>query len=188
MPSHNILCQSFPSSLVCVIDSGLVPEPSHEFCPVDWIGVFIQVGEFSGPSCSGDPGIDRSSAPVVPWGRTWSRAGVTCHSEQTGLTCQDANGNGFSLARAGWELLGKEAAARSAFGPLRKLVRKQARTDYGADPQAVDSPTLRAGDDCGGLQQAFANVAVDAQTPDAIYEACFVTGTWYITDGPLIPD
>lgn len=187
-PSHNITCQSFTASLVCVIDSGLVPEPSHDFCPVDWIGLFIAVGELSGPSCSGDPGIKRSPAPVLEYERTWSRAGVTCDSETTGLTCRDDAGNGFSLAMVGWELLGKESAARAASGDLRKLVRKEARADYGVDPDTVDSPTLRAGDDCDGLQQAFVNVMVNADVPNVIYQACFASGTWYITDGPLVPD
>jgi hypothetical protein len=188
MPSGNILCESFAESLVCVIDSGLVPEPSHDFCPVDWIGLFIQTGQYSGPSCSGDPGIDRAPAPRFDYTRMWSRAGVTCHSAKSGLTCEDGSGNGFTLASAGWTLLGKEGAATEAFSQLRKLVRKEARTDYGADPEAVPRPTLRGGDDCGGLQQAFVDVNVNVDVPNAIYEACFVSGTWHVTDGPLIPD
>jgi hypothetical protein len=186
-PSHNILCQSFVNSFACVIDSGLVPEPSHDFCPVDWIGLFIQVGAYSGPSCAGDAGVDRTPATILPYGRRWARAGVRCRSEQTGLTCRDGDGNGFTLARAHWELLGKEAAATAAFGELRKLVRSEARDHFGSGLDSVHSPTLRAGDDCDGLQQAFVDLIVNPEGP-VIYEACFVSGTWQITDGPLFPD
>lgn len=186
-PSGNIHCQSFTTVVSCVIDSGLAPEPSHDFCPVDWLGLFIQVGEYAGPSCSGDEGIDRSDARVFPYGRTWERSGVVCRSERSGLTCRDGSGNGFTLATAGWELLGKEAAARGAFGELRKRVRAQARDDFGPELSEAHSPTLRAGDDCRGLQQAFVDVVLTDGTP-AIYEACFVSGTWHVTDGPLFPD
>jgi hypothetical protein len=186
-PSGNIHCQSFTSSLLCVIDSGLVPEPSHDFCPVDWLGLFVQVGEYAGPSCAGGEEVDRTNARVFPYGRTWERGGVTCRSERSGLTCQDEAGNGFTLARAGWELLGKESAARAAFGELRKQVRSQARDDFGPELSTVHSPTLRGGDDCDGLQQAFVDLLLTDGTP-VIYEACFVSGTWHLTDGPLFPD
>ena len=188
-PSGNILCESFSSSLVCVIDSGLVPEPPQKFCPVDWIGLFVRVGEYSGPGCSGDPGIERSLATELPYEQTWSRAGVTCRSEKSGLTCEDDVGNGFSLASAGWELLGKEEAARAAFGELRKLVRNQARADfaeYGHKVETVEAPVLGAADGCGGLQQAAVFLTV---SPDLLYayQACFVSGTWHLK-GPIFPD
>jgi hypothetical protein len=186
-PSGNIHCQSFTTTLSCVIDSGLAPEPSHEFCPVDWLGLFIEVGEYAGPSCAGDEGIDRSDAREFPYGRTWERAGVTCRSQRSGLTCQDEAGNGFTLSMAGWQLLGKESAARAAFGDLRKMVRDQARGDFGSQLSEVHSPTLRAGNDCDGLQQAFVDLLLTDDTP-VIYEACYVSGTWHVTDGPLFPD
>ena len=190
MPSGNIVCESFSSSLVCVIDSGLVPEPPQKFCPVDWIGMFVQVGEYSGPGCSGDPGIERSPATELPYERTWSRAGVTCRSEKSGLTCEDDVGNGFSLASAGWELLGKEEAARATFGELRKLVRNEARANFaehGQQVETVEAPGLVAGGDgCGGLQQAVVFLTV---SPDLLYayQACFVSGTWHLK-GPIFPD
>ena len=186
-PSGNILCESSSSSLLCVIDSGLVPEPSPSFCPVDWIGVFIQVGEYAGPACSGDPGISRDPADVLAYGRTWARDGVTCLSESTGLTCRDENGNGFTLARAGWSLLGKEDAATAAFPELRSMVRKQARADLPGQVASVPPPVLRGGDDCGELQEAF----LETELTDgglAVYTACYVSGTWNITAGPLYPD
>jgi hypothetical protein len=189
-PSGNILCQSFRSSLSCVIDSGLVPEPSHRFCPVDWIGLFIEVGEYAGPSCSGDPGIERSPATELPYERTWSLAGVTCRSEESGLTCEDDVGNGFSLARAGWKLLGKRAAARAAFGELEELVWSQGSAyfaEHGFEVESVDNPKLIGGDRCGGgLQQAVVFFTVSDGFGYA-YQACFVSGKWHL-EGPLFPD
>jgi len=189
-PSGNILCQSFRSSLLCVIHSGLAPEPSATFCPVDWIGLFVEVGRFAGPACSGDPGIQTGPATEVPYRSVWSRSGVTCRSEKLGLTCRDTNGNGFSLARAGWRLIGKRAAARSAFDELRQMVLEQAASDFTQPPHSVHGPTLRAGNDCDGMQQAFVDLVVDQGNRNdvpVIYEACYVSGTWYI-DGPLFPD
>jgi hypothetical protein len=183
--SGNIHCESTSSSsLLCVIDSGLVPEPSADFCPVDWIGVLIQSGEFAGPSCSGDPGISREPATVLEYGATWAVGDMSCLDESTGLTCQDQSGNGFTLAMAGWSLLGKENAARAAFPELRRMVRAQARADLSGQVARVPKPELREGDDCGELQGALVQLELVDGSP-AIYSACFVTGTWYITAGPL---
>jgi hypothetical protein len=186
-PSGNILCHSFETSLTCVIDSGLVPDPSHDFCPVDWIGLLIEVGQFAGPACSGDPGIERTAAPEFPYEATWSRNGVTCRSANSGLTCRDDEGNGFMLASAGWRILRKGAAARAAFADLRAAVRAAAHEEFGSELSSVDRPTLRGGNECGNLQQAFVTLTVSGST-QVVYEACFVSGQWYITDGPLYPD
>lgn len=186
-PSGNILCESFPTSLVCVIDYVLVPEPSHDFCPVDWIGVFIQVGDYAGPACSGDPGISREPAEELAYEQTWALNGVTCLSESTGLTCRDDSGNGFTLAMAGWSLLGKEAAATAMFPTLRSMVRRQAMGDLPGQVASVTIPVLRGGEDCGELQEAFVPIELTDGGP-AVYTACYVSGTWAITAGPLFPD
>jgi hypothetical protein len=154
---------------------------------VDWIGIFIQVGEFAGPACSGDPGISRDPATVLEYGQTWVLHGVTCLAEPTGLTCRDEAGNGFTLAKAGWSLLGTEDAATAAFNALRSQVRKQAERDFPGDVASVPRPSLRGGEGCGELQEAF----VETQLSDAriaVYQACYVSGTWNITTGPLFPD
>src|ERR1700675_2179326 len=101
-PSGNIVCESSSSSsssFLCVIGSGLVPEPSHDLCPVDWIGVFIQANQYAGPACAGGPEISREPAEVLASGQTWALDGVTCLSRSTGLTCHDERGNGFTLAK-----------------------------------------------------------------------------------------
>ena len=88
---------------------------------------------------------------------------------------------------AGWSLLGKEDAATAAFNGLRSTVRTQARSDFPGQVTSVDPPVLRGGDDCGELQQAFVNVLLADGRP-VIYEACYVSGSWHITAGPLFPD
>jgi hypothetical protein len=186
-PSEKIVCESFSASLVCVPDYPLNPEPSSDFCPVDWIGVFIQVNQFAGPSCSGDPGISRDPATTLEYGQTWELGGVACTVEKSGLTCRDEHGNGFTLATAGWSLLGKEDAASAASNELRRMVRTQAREDLPGQVARLDAPVLRSGDDCGELQQAFVPGALADGGP-LIYEACYVSGTWFITAGPLFPD
>lgn len=49
--------------------------------------------------CAGDTVMD-ASLPVLAYGEVWQRAGFTCRSERTGLTCFNAMQRGFSLARA----------------------------------------------------------------------------------------
>ena len=186
-PSENIVCESFASSFLCVIKSGLVPEPSHDFCPVDWIGVFIETDKYAGPSCSGDPGISRDRAEELPYGHTWTLSGVTCLSANTGLSCHDSGGNGFTLARAGWSLLGKRGAATAAFPALRTMVSAQVHNDLPGQVANVPAPVLRGGHDCGELQQAFVQAELK-QGGVAVYSACYVTGTWFITAGPQFPD
>ena len=181
------MCESFSSSFVCATDYALNPEPSSDFCPVDWIGVFIEVDRFAGPACSGDAGISRDPATTLEYDQTWELGGVTCLAEKTGLTCRDESGNGFTLAMAGWSLLGKEDAASAAFSELRGMVRTQARKDLPGQVAQVDPPVLRAGDDCGELQQAVVSGLLTDGRP-MIYEACYVSGTWHITAGPLFPD
>jgi hypothetical protein len=45
------------------------------------------------------------SLPVPAYGEVWQRAGFTCRSEPTGLTCFNAMQRGFSLARAKHEVV-----------------------------------------------------------------------------------
>jgi hypothetical protein len=53
--------------------------------------------------CAGDSVMD-ASLSVLAYGEVWQRAGFTCRSEQTGLTCFNAMQHGFSLARAKQEV------------------------------------------------------------------------------------
>lgn len=70
-------------------------------CDLDW-GHAFEVGRGSLPAqpvCAGDT-VASPDAPVLPYGASTSFAGITCTSETTGVTCTNAAGRGFSLAKA----------------------------------------------------------------------------------------
>ena len=103
-PSRNIVCQFFTDNgqgvLRCDImaPDALPRRPAD--CEYDWGHAFeMSVRGAAGRICTGDSVMD-ASLPVLAYGEVWQRAGFTCRSEQTGLTCFNAMQHGFSLARA----------------------------------------------------------------------------------------
>jgi hypothetical protein len=100
MPSRNIGCGFDVGVLRCDILSGLQPEPGGP-CELDWTGIVLEAEAPAAPQCAGDT-IYEASAPVLAYGETWSRAGITCVSTRSGLDCRSAAGHGFKLARAAW--------------------------------------------------------------------------------------
>jgi hypothetical protein len=104
-PSGNIACamHAFSGSFLrCDILSGLKPEPSRR-CEGDWTGASMLEIRKAGPVCAGDTVYD-SRAPVLAYGRTWSRDGFRCVSRRTGLTCTNRRGHGFFLSRERWRV------------------------------------------------------------------------------------
>ncbi len=106
-PSGNIHCQFFAGG-----DEGATvrcdlrrisnrPPPRPRDCDLEWGQAFeISARAARGIRlCYGDT-VQDNSLPVLPYGRTWQRGGITCASEQTGVTCRNARGAGFALARA----------------------------------------------------------------------------------------
>ena len=182
MPSGNIGCLHMNGSIRCDTRSGLVPEPPVD-CPVDWTGLSLTAGRSAGPTCAGDGGA-WDQYPELAYGQSWTVGDITCDSESSGLTCIDTSGNGFELARAGWSLMGTEAAAKAAFAELREIVREEAALT--GPTNRVLAPRLRFADDCGPLQEAVVQVEFADET-QAIYSACF-TGGWQVTAGPLYVD
>lgn len=51
------------------------------------------------PICAGDT-VFMPGSPVLAYGQSVMLGGFTCLSERTGMTCVNARGHGFSLARA----------------------------------------------------------------------------------------
>jgi hypothetical protein len=100
MPSRNIGCGFDSGVLRCDILSGLQPEPG-DFCELDWTGIVLEADKAAQPQCAGDTIYD-ASAPMLAYGETWSRQGITCVSARSGLDCKSAAGHGFRLARAAW--------------------------------------------------------------------------------------
>lgn len=111
-PSKNIVCQFFADSgqennravLRCDIMNMEIRPRRPSDCELDWGHAFEMSAKGSaGRICAGDTVMD-ASLPVLAYGEVWQRAGFTCRSEQTGLTCFNAMQRGFSLARAKQEV------------------------------------------------------------------------------------
>jgi hypothetical protein len=102
MPSRNIGCLFGFRQLRCDILSGLDPEPT-EGCDFDWVGLDMGVTGPAAPNCGSDTIYD-ANAPTLDYGSTWRRAGITCESAESGLTCTNGEGHEFTLARGSWSV------------------------------------------------------------------------------------
>lgn len=105
-PSNNIHCQYFDGELRCDIaqvSSAIPPKPRD--CELDWGQAFaVTANSRSGQRlCHGDTALD-DSLPTLPYGSSWRQGGITCTSEQSGVTCANALGHGFSLSRGSQRL------------------------------------------------------------------------------------
>lgn len=69
-------------------------------CDLEWGGSFA-VGTIGkgALACVGDTVLDWGNA-VLPYGEAVSVGGISCVSAQTGVTCTNAEGHGFSVAKA----------------------------------------------------------------------------------------
>ncbi|MCK1363405.1 hypothetical protein IVB47_02830 [Bradyrhizobium sp. 62] len=111
-PSKNIACQFFIDNgqrndqgvLRCDI-MNLETRPRRPAdCELEWGNAFeMSAKGAAGRICAGDTIMD-PSLPVLAYGEVWQRAGFTCRSEPTGLTCFNAMQRGFSLARVKQEV------------------------------------------------------------------------------------
>lgn len=107
-PSKNIVCQFFTDNRQGVLRCDIMNMESRPRRPADCELDYGHAFEMSakgnaGRICAGDTVMD-PSLPVLAYGEIWQRAGFTCRSEQTGLTCFNAMQRGFSLARAKQEV------------------------------------------------------------------------------------
>ena len=107
-PSKNIACQYFDydkqNILRCDIAAMETKPRRPADCELDYGGAFEM--NVKGPAariCHGDTVMDKS-LPVLAYGEVWQRGGFTCKSEQTGVTCFNANRRGFSLSRVKQEV------------------------------------------------------------------------------------
>lgn len=108
-PSKNIACQFFTTDdrrnvLRCDIREMATTPRRPADCDLEW-GHAFELSSKGGATrlCYGDTVLD-DSLPVLAYGQVWQRGGFTCNSEQTGLTCFNADRHGFSLSRAKQEL------------------------------------------------------------------------------------
>lgn len=107
LPSGNIGCgyskfAGETANLRCEIVSRLRPMPPKPAqCTEGVWGRAVGMaptGRASG-YCISDT-VMEPTAPVLPYGRTWSRGGFTCTSRTAGLTCRNLDGHGWFLSRA----------------------------------------------------------------------------------------
>ncbi|MEO6843329.1 MAG: DUF6636 domain-containing protein [Bradyrhizobium sp.] len=108
-PSKNIACIYFEhdghKALRCNIGemAGAMP-PKPRNCELDWGHSFeVDAKGQADPSCAGDTQIGQPLR-VLPYGEVWQRSGITCSSEESGITCFNADRRGFSLSRAKQDL------------------------------------------------------------------------------------
>jgi Family of unknown function (DUF6636) len=114
-PSGNIQCEwgyggSSKPWVRCGIRSGLKPPPPSRGpgCVQRPWYVMSPTGPASlGPSiCPGEdegdsgPFADSRTAKLLPYGKTWSAAGMSCASAVAGLTCRNRSRHGWFLSRA----------------------------------------------------------------------------------------
>lgn len=107
-PSKNIACQFYTDNGQGVLRCDIMNMESRPRrpadCELDYGHAFEMSAKGSaGRICAGDTVMD-PSLPVLAYGEVWQRAGFTCRSEQTGLTCFNAMQRGFSLARGKQEV------------------------------------------------------------------------------------
>lgn len=104
MPSGNIAClyskDSGRTTLRCDIEEMAVPPPQPSSCRFQWGHAFeMEVKGPAEPICTDDHTFD-PGLQDLPYGQVWQRDGFTCRSEQSGVTCFNADQHGFSLSRA----------------------------------------------------------------------------------------
>ena len=117
-PSGNIRCFVVPiaptaaSTLRCDIKQSAYGHNLQATCMrpdgsgVDWHGFELGQSKKGAVTCSGgvlyDEGSQRPAYVDLPYGHTWRRAGFTCVSRLSGVTCRNAHGHGFFISRASW--------------------------------------------------------------------------------------
>lgn len=107
-PSKNITCQYFDydkqTTLRCDISAMETRPRRPADCELDYGGAFeMNAKGTAARICHGDTVMD-PRLPVLGYGEVWQRGGFTCTSEQSGVTCFNAERRGFSLARGRQEV------------------------------------------------------------------------------------
>src|SRR3954464_15254509 len=107
-PSKNIACAYFDydkqNTLRCDIMEATVTARRPADCDLEW-GKAFEMNAKGGATrlCYGDTVMD-PKMPVIAYGEDSQRGGFACKSEQSGVTCFNADRRGFSLSRAKQEV------------------------------------------------------------------------------------
>jgi hypothetical protein len=106
-PSGNIGCVALGNQVRCDIakhswDAGKAPNG----CPLDYgDGLTMKAGGNATFVCAGDTTLN-PQAPVLDYGESSEKFGITCASAEDGLTCKNADGMGFFLSAQSYQFIG----------------------------------------------------------------------------------
>jgi len=107
-PSRNIGCVILDGTARCdILVRSWKPPARPATCPniVDF-GQGLTVSRTGAARfvCAGDTSLD-PHAPILAYGRTVSRGGLSCSSASTGMSCRSTRtGHGFLISRQGYRL------------------------------------------------------------------------------------
>lgn len=102
-PTGNIHCMIFSGADAgarCDLASFTPSYSRPHDCDLDW-GFAFEVGVTGpgSPICAGDT-VRQPNARTLKYGQSVTASGITCTSAQTGMTCVNRQGHGFTVARA----------------------------------------------------------------------------------------
>ncbi|MCC2321843.1 hypothetical protein [Cellulomonas xiejunii] len=106
LPSGNIACEMGVEGVLCSIRSFTYAPPQVTGCEAETGHLVRLDGEGFGFVCEDDdaPRVV-TDGPELTYGQRETVGGYTCASGTDGVTCTDAGGIGFRLARAQWDAL-----------------------------------------------------------------------------------
>ncbi|MBD7917800.1 hypothetical protein H9657_05850 [Cellulomonas sp. Sa3CUA2] len=105
LPSGNIACEMSAEGVLCTIGSFTYAAPQVTGCEAETGHVVRLDAEGFGFLCE-DDGVPRiAGGSELSYGARESVGGYTCASGTDGVTCTDATGVGFRLARGQWTAL-----------------------------------------------------------------------------------
>lgn len=110
LPSGRLQCEysadaaGGPELRCDVLNPTYRPPARPADCPLVWgdAHAVASTGR-AGWVCHGDT-VVTASRPVLAYGRSWARGGITCTSSASGVRCLNTQGRGFELARARYRL------------------------------------------------------------------------------------
>lgn len=107
LPSGNIACTMSVDGVTCTIASITYPPPAVAGCSGDTGHVLVLNADGFAFDCVNGPApaVAGDDVPVLEYGSEATVGEYTCRSATDGVTCVDADGVGFKLARASWSEL-----------------------------------------------------------------------------------